>query len=58
MAFQPGQAAKTHLEDRRGLRLGKVEAFLQTLGCFAVGLGTADDLDNFIDVIKGNEQAF
>ena len=58
MAFQPGQTAKTHLEDRRGLRLGKVEAFLQTLGCFAVGLGTSDDLDDFIDVIKGNEQAF
>ena len=47
---------KTHIEDSLSLYLIKTETLHQTLTSIVVA--GADDADNFIDIILGDQQAF
>ena len=58
LPLQSGQGAQAHLDDRVRLNIGKIKAFhefgFRNLDIFR----TADDLDDFIDVIEGDQQTF
>ena len=58
LSFQSGQGSQTHVHDRLSLHVGKFEALHQfTLGDLD-RLGPADDADDFVNIIEGDEQAF
>ena len=40
------------------MRVGKAKALGKASRCLFVGLAAANNLDNFVDVVQGNEQAF
>ena len=58
MALQTSEAAQAHFQNGLRLRVGKAEALGQAGRRLFVGLAAANNLDNFVDVIKSDEQAF
>ena len=58
VAFQTGQSSETHIEDRGSLFFRKAEFFHQGSSCDVVRAGLSDRTDDFIDMIKSDQQAF
>ena len=54
--FKTLQAAESHIEDGLCLDFGKTEALHKTSLCIVVAC--TDDMDNFVDVVAGNLEAF
>ena len=57
-SFQTRQAAQTHVEDGDGLFFAEAEFAHQGLFGNVVCRRFADRLDDFVDVVQGDEQAF
>ena len=58
LTFQTCQRTQTHIYNGLGLGIGETEAVNQFfLGRLYI-LGTTDNLDNLINIVKGNQQAF
>lgn len=55
---QAAQAFELHIDDSLSLLIGQAEAVVQFFFGFVVGAGTTDDLDDFVDIIHGDLQAF
>ena len=51
-----GELTQTHLNDCASLNLVKVETLSQALTCLVGGLTAADDVDNLINVVAGDNQ--
>ena len=58
LMLQAGEAAQAHLEDGGGLLVRQGEALGHALGSFLVGLRRADDVDDLVDVVQRDDQAF
>ncbi len=57
LAFQGRQAAQLHVEDRAGLDLGQREARAQLAERRLGRRGAADERDDVVDVVQGDDQA-
>ena len=58
LSFQTCQSSKTHIHNSLGLGVREIKAFHQfRLGILHIGR-VADDLDHFVDVVKGDKQSF
>ena len=58
VALEPGEAAQPHVHDRFRLPLGKLEPFLEPLLGGLLVLGFTDRLDDGIEVVERDLQAF
>ena len=58
MTLQTSEAAQAHFQNGLRLRVGKAEALGKASRRFFVGLAAANNLDNFVDIIQGDKQAF
>ena len=57
LPFQTGQRTETHIHDSLGLGIRESKALHQSrFRRLSIG-GTADDLNDLIDIVKGNEQS-
>ena len=58
VTLQTGEAAQAHFQNGLRLRVGKAKALGKASRRLFVGLAAANNLDNFVDVIQGDKQAF
>ena len=58
IALEAGQLVETHVENGFGLNLAEAEFFHQAFLRFVAVFGVANDADDFIHVIHGEQEAF
>ncbi|SUD25102.1 Uncharacterised protein [Paenibacillus macerans] len=58
LAFQSGQPAQSHIEDSLSLVETQTELRHQTFAGFFIGIGSANQGDNFVNMIQSDAQAF
>ena len=58
LSFQTGQCTQTHIYNGLCLYVIQTEALHQPFLCHLGGTGASDDLDDLVDIIQRNEQAF
>ena len=57
-AFETGQAAQTHIEDGNSLFFAEAESGHEGLFCHFVRCRFTNGLNDFVDVVEGDEQTF
>ena len=55
---QSGELAQAHFHDGSALYFAEVEAFHQSSDGFGRSLGGADDGDDFVDIVAGDDESF
>ena len=58
LSFQSSQSTQTHIHDRLCLHFRKFKLFHQLFFCDLNVLGSADDLDHFVNMIQRDQQSF
>jgi len=58
LALQRGQPAQGHVQDGLGLHLGELEALDEVLLGRVRGAGAADDGDDLVEEVQGQQQTF
>ena len=57
VALEAGELAEAHFEDGGDLGVGETEALAEAGLGLVVGLGVADDVDDLVEVVLGDEEA-